>query len=87
MAREQRAHLVVIDARVVFRIEIAVFPAPIRPAPREPVKHLAQMFRSIWSLGAAGVVVPLTVLREGGSVEINVQSAARRDFLKSPSLH
>ena len=53
----------------------------------QPVTQLAQMFRSIWSLGAAGVVVPLTVLREGGSVDINVQSASRRDFLKSPSLH
>lgn len=53
----------------------------------DPVTHLAQMFRRIWSLGEAGVSVPLTVLREGGMVEINVQSAARRDFLKSPSLH
>ena len=53
----------------------------------DPVTHLAQMFRRIWSLGDAGVSVPLTVLREGGMVEISVQSAARLDFLKSPSLH
>lgn len=53
----------------------------------DPVTHLAQMFRRIWSLGEAGVSVPLTVLREGGMVEISVQSAARLDFLKSPSLH
>ena len=53
----------------------------------EPVNHLAQMFRRIWSLGTAGVSVPLTVLREGGMVEINIHSAARADYLKSPSLH
>src|SRR6266567_5532774 len=48
------------------------------------VKGLAGLFRRIWSLGDAGVEVPLTVYREGHSFELRVASADRRRFLKSP---
>jgi len=51
------------------------------------VKDLAGLFRRIWSLGNAGVQVPLTVYREGHSFELKVESADRRRFLKSPRLH
>ena len=52
-----------------------------------PVDELADLFRSIWALGEAGVEVPLTVLRDDEQVELLVQSANRADFLKSPRLH
>lgn len=52
-----------------------------------PVSDLAGLFRRIWSLGAAGVEVPLTIYRDGDTLELRVPSADRRKFLKSPSLH
>jgi S1-C subfamily serine protease len=51
------------------------------------VRDLAGMFRRIWSLGDAGVEVPLTIYREGHSLDLKVASADRRRFLKSPRLH
>jgi S1-C subfamily serine protease len=51
------------------------------------VRDLAGLFRRIWSLGNAGVEVPLTVYREGQSLELKVESADRRRFLKAPRLH
>src|SRR6516162_9082700 len=51
------------------------------------VNDLAGLFRRIWSLGNAGVEVPLTIYREGQAMELKVASADRRRFLKSPRLH
>jgi S1-C subfamily serine protease len=51
------------------------------------VQGLAGFFRAIWSLGRAGVEVPITVLRDGRVVEIRVKSGDRYAFLKGPSLH
>ncbi|HEY5637308.1 MAG TPA: S1C family serine protease [Burkholderiales bacterium] len=48
---------------------------------------LADLFRRIWSLGAAGVEVPLAVSRRGSRIELRLKSADRGDFLKKPSLH
>ncbi len=53
----------------------------------KPVADLVAMFRAIWALGDAGVEVPLTVLRDGDTMEIRVRSADRSDFFKSPRLH
>jgi len=53
----------------------------------QEVSDLAGLFRRIWSLGDAGVEVPLTIFREGQSLELRVASADRRRFLKSPRLH
>jgi S1-C subfamily serine protease len=53
----------------------------------EPVRTLAPLFRRVWSLGPAGVEVPLTVSREGRTVETRIQSANRSDFLKTPRMH
>ena len=52
-----------------------------------PVAGLVAMFRAVWALGDAGVEVPLTVLRDGDTMEIRVRSADRADFFKSPRLH
>ena len=51
------------------------------------VKGLANLFRKIWSLGEAGVEVPMTVARDGKPIELRVPSGDRNNFLKSPSLH
>jgi S1-C subfamily serine protease len=51
------------------------------------VSDLAGLFRKIWSLGSAGVEVPLTVYRDGKAFDLRVASADRRRFLKAPRLH
>jgi S1-C subfamily serine protease len=51
------------------------------------VETLLALFRHIWSLGPAGVEVPLTVLRDGETIELRVTSGDRNSFLKKPRLH
>ena len=46
------------------------------------VHNLAHMFRTVWSLGDAGVDVPLLVLRDAQLKETTVKSAPRGDFLR-----
>ena len=51
------------------------------------VGDLAGLFRTVWSLGEAGVDVPLTLHREGDTFQVSVTSGDRTRFLKSPRLH
>jgi S1-C subfamily serine protease len=51
------------------------------------VSELAGFFRKVWSLGKAGVEVPLTIYRDGRTFEARVTSGDRNRFLKGPSLH
>jgi S1-C subfamily serine protease len=51
------------------------------------VGDLAGFFRRVWSLGQAGVEVPLTIFRDGRTFEVRVTSGDRNRFLKGPSLH
>jgi S1-C subfamily serine protease len=51
------------------------------------VSDLAGFFRKVWSLGKAGVEVPLTIYRDGRTFEARVTSGDRNRFLKGPSLH
>ena len=51
------------------------------------VSGLAGLFRSVWSLGRAGVEVPMTVFRDGRPMDLTVTSGDRNRFLKGPSLH
>jgi S1-C subfamily serine protease len=51
------------------------------------VHDLADMFRRIWAQGQAGVEVPITVDRDGETIEVRVKSSERDRFLKGPSLH
>jgi S1-C subfamily serine protease len=53
----------------------------------ERVQGLAELFRRIWRLGAAGVDVPLMLTRDGAVTRVRVRSADRADFLKKPQLH
>lgn len=51
------------------------------------ISNLADLYRSIWALGAPGVDVPLTLERDGDTFDLRVTSADRRSFLKAPRLH
>lgn len=53
----------------------------------ERVSGLSKLFRKIWSLGDAGVAVPLTLHRDSQVVSVTVESAARGDFLKKPRVN
>jgi S1-C subfamily serine protease len=53
----------------------------------ERAQSLADLFRKVWSLGPAGVEVPLTLARAGKRSEVRLSSADRGDFLKKPQLH
>jgi len=53
----------------------------------ERVSTLAAFYRKVWSLGDAGVEVPLTLYREGVTFEVAVNSSDRARFLKTPRLH
>lgn len=46
----------------------------------EPATHLGDFFRKVWSLGSAGVDVPLTVLRDEETHKIVVHSSDRAAF-------
>jgi S1-C subfamily serine protease len=51
------------------------------------IKDLASLYRGIWNCGAAGARVPFLVFRDGRTIDVDVKSADRGSFLKSPSLH
>ncbi len=53
----------------------------------EPVTGLAGFFRKVWSLGPAGVAVPLIVSRDGETIEASIVSSDRELFLKKPRMH
>jgi S1-C subfamily serine protease len=52
----------------------------------EPVAGLANMFRRVWSLGSAGVDVPINVLRNTERVELRVRSGDRVGFQRKGTL-
>jgi S1-C subfamily serine protease len=51
------------------------------------VRSLAGFFRKVWSLGEAGVEVPMKVIRNGRTIDLSIASADRRQFLKGPVIH
>ena len=53
----------------------------------ERASGLADMFRKVWRLGAAGVEVPLTLARDGTLTRARVRSADRGEYLKKPRMH
>jgi S1-C subfamily serine protease len=53
----------------------------------EEINELAAFYRKIWSLGAAGVNVPLTIHREGDTFDVTIKSGERTQFLRQPSMH
>ena len=53
----------------------------------ETVSTLGDFYRKVWSLGPAGVEVPLTLYRDGVTFEVAMNSSDRGKFLKAPRLH
>ena len=53
----------------------------------EKISSLGQFYKKVWSLGNAGVEVPLTLYRDGDSFEVGLNSSDRAKFLKAPKLH
>jgi S1-C subfamily serine protease len=51
------------------------------------VSDLAEFFRRVWSLGDAGVEIPLLIYRDGNTFETRIKSGDRASFLKSPRMH
>jgi S1-C subfamily serine protease len=51
------------------------------------VDALAQFLRTVWSLGAAGVEVPLLLARDGDLLTVRVASVDRAALLHRPALH
>jgi len=51
------------------------------------VRDLAGLFRRIWAQGQAGVEVPMTIYRDGETMNLRIKSSERNRFLKGPSLH
>ncbi len=46
------------------------------------VRGLANFYRAVWSIGTAGVDVPLTVLQGADIRELTVRSLSRHNWLK-----
>lgn len=59
----------------------------VRAVGGEPVGSLRRFYRAVWSLGEAGVDVPLTLEREGDVFDVRITSASRDQFLKRSPLH
>ncbi len=53
----------------------------------EPVQSLSSLFRKIWSLGNAGVDVPIKAWREGRTFDVKAKSTDRAKLLKRPRIH
>lgn len=52
-----------------------------------PVSDLSEFYAALWALGAAGVTVPLKVLREGDAFEVEIRSMDRATLLKKRRLN
>jgi S1-C subfamily serine protease len=50
----------------------------------QEVATLAEFYRALWSLGQAGISVPLTTVRGGTTLHFIVRSVDRTDLLKRP---
>ena len=53
----------------------------------EKITSQASFYRKLWSLGTAGVDVPLTVHHEGDTFDVVLASIDRARLLKAPRLH
>ena len=59
----------------------------VLPSPAAKCAISPSFFRGVWAQGQAGVEVPITIFRDGHTMELRVKSGERDRFLKGPSLH
>ncbi len=50
------------------------------------IESLGDFYRRVWSLGPAGVEVPIKIVRDGRAIDLRVRSADRATFMKRPRL-
>lgn len=88
-AQELHDHVVIVDVAAKGPAARAGLKAGdiVRTAAGMEISNLADFYRSMWALGAAGVEVPLTLEREGDVFDLRVASTDRRALLKTPRLH
>ena len=53
----------------------------------DKIASQTEFYRKLWSLGTAGVDVPLTVYHEGVTFDVTLTSTDRAKLLKAPRLH
>jgi S1-C subfamily serine protease len=53
----------------------------------DKVTSQTSFYRKLWSLGPAGIDVPLTVYHEGVTFDVVLSSVDRAKLLKAPRLH
>jgi S1-C subfamily serine protease len=53
----------------------------------EPVSSLLELWRQLWSLGSAGVDVPLTLRSRDVTFDVTLKSVDRAKMLRAPRLH
>ncbi len=54
----------------------------------QPVSSQIDFYRKVWAIGGPGVDIPLTILRQTGSIEdISIKSSNRFDWLQSDTSH
>lgn len=53
----------------------------------EHISSQTQFYRKLWSLGSAGVDVPLTIYHEGVTFDVVLASTDRAKMLRAPRLH
>ena len=51
------------------------------------VHDLGQFYRRLWTLGPAGVQVPLLIIRDGKKMDLKLTSGYRGQYMKSPPIH
>ena len=51
------------------------------------VKTLRELYKAIWGLGDAGIIVPMTLVRDGDTKEVAVRSVDRYSFFRLPTTH
>jgi S1-C subfamily serine protease len=51
------------------------------------IQTLAGLYRRIWSIGAAGTEIPMSVYRDGKTFDVKVKSGDRNRHLKVPRMH
>ena len=53
----------------------------------EPIDGLAELFRKVWGIGPAGSDIPLTIVRDGESHPVVLESIDRDARLKYGAVH
>jgi S1-C subfamily serine protease len=54
---------------------------------KHDINTLPEFYRRLWAVGSAGSAIPLTTIRGGTRLHLNVRSVDRGDLLKRPQAH